>query len=89
MATSESDDFESADEEMSARRAQAVSHNQNTYKKCIGSDSDDDVDYIPVQSPPVKSNKKYSVPSSHRSRRFVDRENEKSGENNSKFLLNF
>ncbi|XP_011503551.1 PREDICTED: protein FAM114A2 [Ceratosolen solmsi marchali] len=46
MATSESDDFESADEELNARTEQT-----NKCKKytSIGSDSDDDLDYIPVQ----------------------------------------
>lgn len=83
MATSESDDFESADEELSARRAQVTS-SQKTYKKCIGSDSDDDVDFIPVQSKPsVRSNKKYSVPPNQR-RRFHDKNNENSGK---KFIL--
>lgn len=79
MATSESDDFESADEEMSGRRAQ-VAKSQKIYKrKCIGSDSDDDVDYIPVQSnPPVRQNKKYSVPPQPR-HKFIDDNSKKSG----------
>lgn len=49
MATSESDDFESADEELNAARAeQATTRSKKVYNS-IGSDSDDDVDYIPVQ----------------------------------------
>lgn len=46
MATSESDDFESADEELNARSERV---NRGKKYNSIGSDSDDDVDYIPVQ----------------------------------------
>ncbi|KAJ8679664.1 hypothetical protein QAD02_015451 [Eretmocerus hayati] len=46
MATSESDDFESADEDLNAC---AESFNRRKKYASIGSDSDDDVDFIPVQ----------------------------------------
>jgi hypothetical protein len=46
MATSESDDFESADEELNVRTEYT---NRPKKYASIGSDSDDDVDYIPVQ----------------------------------------
>ena len=49
MATSESDDFESADEEMSAARVDQSKRRPAKQYNSIGSDSDDDVDYIPVQ----------------------------------------
>ncbi|XP_058798937.1 protein FAM114A2 [Phymastichus coffea] len=56
MATSESDDFESADEELNARTKRI---NRSKKYNSIGSDSDDDIDYIPVQyhTPMKKSSK--------------------------------
>ncbi|XP_023246817.1 protein FAM114A2 isoform X2 [Copidosoma floridanum] len=59
MATSESDDFESADEEMSAQRAPRYQQSRAKKYVSIGSDSDDDVDFIPVQNhAPVKKHSK-------------------------------
>ncbi|OXU25787.1 hypothetical protein TSAR_003208 [Trichomalopsis sarcophagae] len=77
MATSESDDFESADEELNARTEQAARSKRYT---SIGSDSDDDVDYIPVQyHTPMKgaSKKEYKSPLQARDN-YIDKADDKS-----------
>lgn len=76
MATSESDDFESADEELNARTERAARSKRYT---SIGSDSDGDVDYIPVQyHTPIKGASKKECKSRSKKRDNIDKADDKS-----------
>lgn len=76
MATSESDDFESADEELNAAaRIEQPTRTPKRIYNSIGSDSDDDVDYIPVQyhTPMRGANKEESKTLSQRKRSSIEK----------------
>lgn len=81
MATSESDDFESADEEMNARKTMKYQQQPRAKKyTSIGSDSDDDVEFIPVQNhAPVKKYSKQKSPPQRKPSSSSSQEKIKSG----------